>query len=39
MKILIITVVWNNATTIKDAMDSVLGQTSEIFRLHSGLWC
>ena len=27
MKISIITVVWNNATTIKDAIDSVLGQT------------
>lgn len=29
MKISIITVVWNNATTIKDAIDSVLGQTYE----------
>ena len=28
-KISIITVVWNNATTIKDAIDSVLGQTYE----------
>lgn len=27
MKISIITVVWNNAATIKDAIDSVLGQT------------
>lgn len=29
MKISIITVVWNNASTIKDAIDSVLGQTYE----------
>lgn len=29
MKISIITVVWNNATTIKDAIDSVLSQTYE----------
>ncbi|NCB14323.1 MAG: glycosyltransferase, partial [Erysipelotrichia bacterium] len=27
MKISIITVVWNNAITIKDAIDSVLSQT------------
>ena len=27
MKISIITVVWNNATTIKNAIDSVLNQT------------
>jgi len=27
LKISIITVVWNNAKTIKDAIDSVLGQT------------
>jgi glycosyltransferase involved in cell wall biosynthesis len=29
MKVSIITVVWNNKTTIKDAIDSVLGQTYE----------
>lgn len=29
MKITIITVVWNNVTTIQDAIDSVLGQTYE----------
>ena len=29
MKISIITVVWNNATTIKDAIDSVISQTYE----------
>lgn len=27
LKVSIITVVWNNAETIKDAIDSVLGQT------------
>ena len=38
MKISIITVVWNNKDTIKDAIDSVLNQTYRRYRIYHSRW-